>query len=83
VDNIKGGYQAQVTIENGTITAVDPIEAGTSDPESVRVNAFAVPGIVERVLEAQSADVEMVSGSSYTSPAFVESVEGALAEAQL
>jgi len=81
VENIKGGYQAQVTIENGAITAVDPVEAGTSDPESVRVNAFAVPTIVERVLEAQSADVEFVSGSSYTSPAFTESIAGALDDA--
>ena len=81
VENIKGGYQAQVTIENGVITAVDPVEAGTSDPESVKVNAFAVPTIVERVLEAQSADVEHVSGSSFTSPAFIESIEGALNEA--
>lgn len=81
VENIKGGYQAQVTIENGAITAVDPIEAGTSDPESLRVNAFAVPTIVERALEAQSADVEFVSGSSFTSPAFIESIEGALEEA--
>ena len=81
VENIKGGYQAQVTIENGSIAAVDPVEAGTSDPESLRVNAFAVPTIVERVLEAQSADVQFVSGSSFTSPAFIESIAGALEEA--
>ncbi len=83
VENIKGGYQAQVTIQNGVITAVEPIEAGTSDPESVRVNAFAVPTIVERVLAAQSADVESVSGSSFTSPAFIESIDGALDEAEV
>lgn len=82
VENIKGGYQAQVKIESGVITAVDPIEAGTSDPESLRVNAFAVPTIVERVLEAQSADVAYVSGSSYTSPAFIESIAGALEDAE-
>ncbi len=81
IENIKGGYQAQVTIENGVITAVDPVEAGTSDPESLRVNAFAVPTIVERVLQSQSADVDYVSGSSYTSPAFIESIAGALEEA--
>lgn len=81
VTNVKGGYQAQVTIENGVITKVEPIEAGTSDPESLQVNAFAVPTLVERVLEAQSADVEFVSGSSFTSPAFLESIQGALDEA--
>ncbi len=82
VTNARGGYQAQVTIEGGVITAVAPIEAGTDAPESVSVNAFTVPAIVERVLEAQSADIEMVSGSSFTSPAFTESVEGALEQAR-
>lgn len=82
VTNEKGGYQAQVTIEGGVITKVDAVEAGTSDPESLRVNATAVPALVERVLEAQSADVEHVSGSSFTSPAFIESVQGALDEAE-
>lgn len=81
VTNIKGGYQAQVTIENGIITKVEPIEAGTQDPESIQVNAFAVPELVTRVLEAQSADVDYVSGSSFTSPAFLESIDGALSEA--
>ena len=81
IENAKGGYQAQVTIENGIITNVAPVEAGTSDPESQRVNAFAVPTIVERVLEAQSADVEYVSGSSFTSPGFIDSIAGALEEA--
>lgn len=81
VTNIKGGYQAQVTIENGIITSVDPVEAGTQDAESVRVNAFAVPELVKRVLAAQSANVDFVSGSSFTSPAFLESIAGALSEA--
>ena len=79
--NEKGGYQAQVTIDGGVITKVDPVEAGTSDPESQQINAFAVPTLVERVLAAQSADVDFVSGSSFTSPAFLESIDGALAEA--
>lgn len=81
VENLRGGYQAQVTVTGGEITAVDPVEAGTSDPESLRVNAFAVPTLVERVLAAQSAEVEHVSGSSFTSPAFLESIAGALEEA--
>lgn len=81
VVNEKGGYQAQVTVEGGVITKVEPVEAGTNDPESLSVNAFAVPTLVERVLEAQSADVDFVSGSSFTSPAFLESVQGALDEA--
>jgi uncharacterized protein with FMN-binding domain len=81
VTNIKGGYQAQVTIDNGIITKVEPIEAGTQEPESLQVNAVAVPELIKRVLVAQSADVDYVSGSSFTSPAFLESIDGALNEA--
>lgn len=82
VTNIKGGYQAQVTIEGGVITAVDPVEAGTQDPESLQVNTMAIPELEARVLAAQSADVDEVSGASFTSPAYIESIAGALDEAQ-
>jgi uncharacterized protein with FMN-binding domain len=81
ITNLRGGYQAQVTIEGGVIVNVGALEAGTSAPESVQVNGFAVSAIVERVLAAQSADVEHVSGSSFTSPAMIASVEGALQQA--
>ncbi|WP_169746482.1 FMN-binding protein [Demequina phytophila] len=81
VTNIRGGYQAQVTIEDGVITDVQAIEAGTQDAESVSINARAIPELRDKVIEAQSADVEAVSGSSYTSPAFTESIQGALDDA--
>ncbi|WP_156160539.1 FMN-binding protein [Demequina soli] len=81
VTNIRGGYQAQVTIEGGRITDVQAIEAGTQDPESTRINTRAIPELRDKVLAAQSADVEAVSGSSFTSPAFLESIQGALDQA--
>jgi len=44
---------------------------------------MAIPLFKERVLEAQSADVEAVSGASFTSPAFLESLAGAFEAAGL
>ncbi|WP_082101541.1 FMN-binding protein [Demequina rhizosphaerae] len=81
VENEKGGFQAQVTVEDGAITQVAAIEAGTQDPQSLQINATAIPELAEKVIAAQSADVEAVSGASYTSPGFLESVEGALDQA--
>lgn len=78
VTNLRGGYQAQVTVTGGRITGVAAIEAGTNAPESVAINARAVPELADKVIAAQSAQVEHVSGSSYTSPAFLESIQGAL-----
>ena len=83
VTNSKGGYQAQLVVEDGEITDVQFLEAGTAAAESQRVNGFALPEIRERVLEAQTYDVDHVSGASFTSPAMLESIEGAFAEAGL
>lgn len=46
-----------------------------------RVNAWAMPTIVHRVLGVQRADVEFVLGASITSPVAVESVAGNVHEA--
>ncbi|SEJ49782.1 FMN-binding protein [Demequina mangrovi] len=81
VENEKGGFQAQVTIENGVIASVAAIEAGTQDAQSVQINATAIPELAERVVEAQSADVDAVSGASFTSPGFLASIEDALEQA--
>ena len=83
VENPRGVYQAQITVVDGVVTDVVALQAGTSAPESVRVNDMAIPMFKERVLEAQSADVEAVSGASFTSPAFLESLQGAFEDAGL
>ena len=83
VSNVRGTYQAQITVVDGVVTDVVALQAGTSAAESVAVNSMAIPLFKERVLEAQSADVEAVSGASFTSPAFLESLAGAFDAAGL
>ena len=83
VSNIKGTYQARIVVLNGEVIDVLALEAGTSAPESIAVNSMAIPAFKERVLAAQTWDVEAVSGASYTSPAFLESLEGAFGAAGL
>ena len=83
ISNARGTYQAQITVVDGVVTDVVALEAGTSAPESVSVNARAIPIFEERVLEAQTWDVEAVSGASFTSPAFIESLQGAFEQAGL
>lgn len=83
VSNVRGTYQAQITVVDGVVTDVIALQAGTSAAESVAVNTMAIPLFRERVLEAQSAEVEAVSGASFTSPAFLESLAGAFDAAGL
>ena len=83
VSNIRGDYQVRLIIDGGAVVDVQFPVAGTEASESRRVNAMALPVLQERMLEAQSADVEYVSGASYTSPAMVESARAAFADAGL
>jgi len=83
ISNLRGTYQAQITVTDGAVTDVVALQAGTTAPESVQVNTMAIPEFKKRVLEAQTWDVDAVSGASYTSPAFLESLEGAFEEAGL
>ena len=83
VSNARGTYQAQITVEDGKVTDVVALQAGTQDPNSIAVNQMAIPKFREEVLEAQTWDVAAVSGASFTSPAFIESLQGAFEAAGL
>lgn len=83
VTNLRGDYQARITVDAGVVTAVDVLAAGTQDAQSVQINARAIPELAARVVAAQSWDVDHVSGASFTSPGFLESVRGAFADAGL
>ncbi|WP_062465606.1 FMN-binding protein [Demequina maris] len=83
VTNARGDYQARITVTGGEVTDVQAIVAGTQDAQSVQINARAIPELREKVLAAQTWDVEAVSGASFTSPAFIESMRGAFEEAGL
>ncbi|WP_051259460.1 FMN-binding protein [Schaalia suimastitidis] len=77
-----GPMQVSATISGGTITAIDWLQL-PSDNHSQRINNTAAPRLVESALAAQSADVDSVSGASYTSAAFKSSLQAALAQAGL
>ena len=83
ISNARGTYQARITVVDGEVVDVEALVAGTSAPESVSINAQAIPEFRTRVLAAQTWDVEAVSGASFTSPAFIESLQGAFGDAGL
>lgn len=83
VSNLKGTYQVAIIVADGVVTDIHPLQAGTTAADSVRVNQSALPELERRMLEAQTWDVEYVSGASFTSPAIVESARGAFDQAGL
>ncbi len=80
IDDQYGQVQATITVKGRTIESVS-ITAPEDDPRSAGINGQAVPLLQSETLQAQSANVNVISGATITSDAYVQSLQGALQEA--
>ncbi len=78
-----GPVQVEITVANGTIADVSVIDYPSDNGKDQQINARALPTLVQETLDAQSADIDMVSGATYTSDGYVESLQSALDQAGL
>ena len=76
-----GSVQVSVTIAGGKITDVTAVHLTDDEQRSVQISAAAAPILREEVLSAQSANVSIVSRATYTSDAYLQSVQSALSAA--
>jgi uncharacterized protein with FMN-binding domain len=73
-----GVVQVRVTVSGDRIENVSAVELGATDPHSEQINAEAVPELRQEVLSAQSAQIDGVSGATYTSQGYEASLQSAL-----
>lgn len=73
-----GNMQVSVTIANGAITAVTPLQLTNRGGRSVAISNQAAPILRSEVLAAQSANVQSVSGATYTTQGYLRSLQSAL-----
>jgi len=78
-----GPVQVALTTSNGTITGVTVVRYPDSDGRDIEINQHALPILVQETLDAQSASIDMVSGATYTSAGYEESLQSALDQAGL
>jgi uncharacterized protein with FMN-binding domain len=78
-----GPVQVQISVANGTVTDVSVIDYPSGNGKDQQINARALPVLVQETLEAQSADIDMVSGATVTSEGYLESLQSALDQAGL
>lgn len=76
-----GQVQIQVTISGRSITDVTAVHLTDADGRSVQISNRAAPVLRQEVLSSQSAKVQMVSGATYTSDAYLISLQSALDQA--
>jgi uncharacterized protein with FMN-binding domain len=75
-----GNVQVQVSLQSGKITDVQTLQL-PSGGHSSQVSRYAAPQLRSEVLQAQSAQVDSVSGATYTSQAYQQSLQAALDQA--
>ena len=73
-----GSLQLQVTAVGGKITKITPVVDQASDSRSAQINSQAIPELTQEALQAQSASIHTVSGATYTSNAYIQSLQSAL-----
>ncbi|MFD5340267.1 FMN-binding protein [Streptomyces hawaiiensis] len=76
-----GAVQVRLTMNNGKISQAEAVQApkgGRSD----QITASSVPRLNQAVVAAQSADIDAVSGATYTSAGYKKSLQSALDKAK-
>lgn len=81
--DVWGFIQVQIQVEDSEITGIKLLKYPTKDRESSEINAGALPVLIQSALQSQSADISNVSGATYSSTAFKNSLQAALLEAGL
>lgn len=77
-----GTVQVAVVVSGGRITQVKLLRTPSGGGTTQYINEQALPMLVEEVISAQSGNIDGISGASLTSPAFIDSVNSALAKAR-
>lgn len=73
-----GDVQLRVTEKGSHITAIDIVSDGSPDPRSQQINSQALPQLQSEAMTAQSADIDGVSGATFTSMAYEQALQSAL-----
>lgn len=82
-DAIYGYVQIKATISGGRLTGVDFLDYPQDRRNSVEINNYAMPQLKDQAIQAQSAQVDGVSGATDTSQAFIQSLSDALSQAKV
>lgn len=79
---VYGTVQVKAIIQNGMLTDVQFVSQPSDRRQSQYINAQATPILRQEAIQAQSANVQAVSGATLTSQAFVQSLQSALSQAK-
>ena len=78
-----GSVQVEITVSSGQITDVTALQLTDADGRSRQISNRAAPILQSEVIAAQTSNVNNVSGATYTSDAYLQSLQSAIDKAGL
>lgn len=78
-----GDVTVQITVTDGRLTDAQAIEYPNNNRHDQQINAYAIPILNSEAVAAGSADIQTVSGATFTSQGYVASLQDALDQAGL
>lgn len=78
-----GPVQVQITVTNGKITAAQAVQVPNGNGRDAEINSYAVPILNQEAVQAQSAQIDAISGATVTSDGYVQSLQSAIDQAHL
>ena len=78
-----GPVQVQLSVSGGKVTNASVLQYPSGDPQSSQISNYALPVLADETVSAQSASIDMVSGATFTSTGYVQSLQSALDQAGL
>lgn len=76
-----GAVQVRITVSGGVITDVQTPAYPDHSSRDRQINEDALPRLISETLSAQSARIDMVSGATYTSTGYLDSLQSAIDQA--
>lgn len=77
-----GEIQVQVVVSGSKVVKATAIAYSTNGRDG-EINAYAIPVLQQETVAAQSASIDTVSGATFTSQGYVQSLQSALDAAHL
>ena len=79
--NQYGTVQVRITVQGKKIVAVDALQMPSDRQRSQYISEQAGPYLQQEALQAQNAQIDIVSGATYTSESYAQSLQSALDKA--
>jgi uncharacterized protein with FMN-binding domain len=76
-----GPVQVQLTVSGGRITDVAMLQYPNGNGTDQQISSYALPILMQDTINAQSANIDMVSGATYTSTGYLQSLQSAIDQA--